>query len=114
MRWLVYACATALLAIMLPAQAYVLRTAAQEGTEPKFITDGKGGIVGLCVDLLRAIEQLEPSLIIKGDQVWKPLVRAYSEVEHGLLDPVARERLEQALFQLEKNGTLDRLIRKWD
>lgn len=85
-HWLRYACALALLVLLLPAQAYVLRTAAQEGTEPKFIADGKGGIIGLCVDLLRAIEQLEPSLIFKGDQIWKPLIRAYSEVEHGLLD----------------------------
>jgi len=93
MQCLGYACAAALLAIVLPAQAYalpaqvyVLRTAAQEGTEPKFIANGKGRVGGLCVDLLRAIEQLEPSLTFKGDQIWKPLIRAYSELEHGLLD----------------------------
>jgi ABC-type amino acid transport substrate-binding protein len=31
-----------------------------------------------------------------------------------LLAPQTRERLERALYQLEKSGELERLIRKWD
>jgi ABC-type amino acid transport substrate-binding protein len=63
-----------------------LRTAAQEGTEPKFIAAGPDRIIGLCVDLLRAIEQTDPGLRFVGDQRWKPLIRAYSELESGSED----------------------------
>lgn len=73
-------------ALSLSAQAIVVRTAAQEGTEPKFIAAGGERIVGMCVDIYRAIEQLDPELHIVGDQNWKPLIRAYSELEHGQLD----------------------------
>jgi polar amino acid transport system substrate-binding protein len=64
----------------------LLRTAAQEGTEPKFIPAGKDHIVGLCIDIMRAVEQLDPGLRFVGDQRWKPLVRAYSELESGMED----------------------------
>jgi ABC-type amino acid transport substrate-binding protein len=63
-----------------------LRTAAQEGTEPKFIQDGRDRIAGLCIDIMRAIEQVDPSLRFVGDQQWKPLIRAYSELESGMED----------------------------
>ncbi|WP_374359349.1 substrate-binding periplasmic protein [Pseudoduganella danionis] len=84
--WLAGCAALAFLTISLPAQAIVIRTAAQEGTEPKFIAGGGERIVGMCVDLFRAIEQLDPELQVVGDQNWKPLIRAYSELEHGQLD----------------------------
>ncbi|RZT08904.1 amino acid ABC transporter substrate-binding protein, PAAT family (TC 3.A.1.3.-) [Duganella sp. CF402] len=64
----------------------LLRTAAQEGTEPKFMAAGKNHIVGLCIDIMRAIEQLDPGLRFVGDQKWKPLIRAYSELETGIED----------------------------
>jgi ABC-type amino acid transport substrate-binding protein len=64
----------------------ILRTAAQEGTEPKFIPDGKDRVVGLCIDIMRAVEQIDPGLRFVGDQRWKPLIRAYSEVEAGIED----------------------------
>jgi hypothetical protein len=38
--WLAGCAALAFLTISLPAQAIVIRTAAQEGTEPKFIAGG--------------------------------------------------------------------------
>lgn len=62
------------------AEPVVLRVAAQEGTEPKFIADGKDRIIGLCVDIFRAIERIDPGLVFVGDQQWMPLIRAYHEV----------------------------------
>ncbi len=85
-RLLSAACCALALSASLPVHAIVLRTAAQEGTEPKFIADGKDHVVGLCVDILRAVEQIEPTLQFVGDQRWKPLIRAYSEMETGQLD----------------------------
>lgn len=53
--------------------AIVLRTAAQAGSEPKFIVhpshaDRPPAITGFCVDLFRAIEQEDPAIHIVGDQ----------------------------------------------
>nr|WP_315253978.1 ABC transporter substrate-binding protein [uncultured Duganella sp.] len=69
-----------------PSTTILLRTAAQEGTEPKFIAAGKDRIGGLCIDIMRAIEQADPGLRFAGEQRWKPLIRAYSELESGLED----------------------------
>lgn len=85
-RLLCAACCGMLLATALPARAVTLRTAAQEGTEPKFIADGPERIVGLCIDIMRAVEQIDPRLQFSGDQRWKPLIRAYSELESGQQD----------------------------
>lgn len=101
----------ALLGTPVPAAPTVLKVVAQEGTEPKFIPAGIGRVVGLCVDLFRAIEKLEPDVQFAGDQQWLPLLRAHSELathQHDALCAVQRtdERarqyvfLEPALFQL--------------
>ncbi len=82
-RLLAVACWLPLLALAAPIE---LRTAAQEGTDPKFIAAGKDRIVGLCIDIMRAIELADPGLRFVGDQRWKPLIRAYSELESGLED----------------------------
>jgi len=75
-----------------PASAQsILRTAAQEASEPKFIVKQEGGktsIGGFCVDVLRAIEAIEPGLKFVGDQNWLPLARVYGgpdDVVCGLL-----------------------------
>jgi ABC-type amino acid transport substrate-binding protein len=87
-----YSICTALLlaAVCAPLRAaepaILLRTAAQEGTEPKFIAAGKDRIEGLCIDIMRAVEQLDAGLRFVGDQRWKPLIRAYSELESGVED----------------------------
>lgn len=92
------------------AGAVTLRVAAQEGTEPKFVARG-GAVVGLCVDILRAIEKLDPGLTFTGDQHWMPLVRVYTELARGAQDAACgvqrtadREHkfvfLEPALFPL--------------
>jgi ABC-type amino acid transport substrate-binding protein len=63
-----------------------LRTAAQEGSEPKFIADGKDKIAGLCIDIMRAVEQIDPGLRFVGDQQWKPLIRVIAELANGTED----------------------------
>lgn len=97
-----------------PAAAVTLRVAAQEGTEPKFIAAGPeqgAAVVGLCVDILRAIEHITPGLTFVGDQHWMPLVRVYTQLGNGEQDAAcgvqrthARESryryLEPALFTL--------------
>ncbi|MYM35375.1 transporter substrate-binding domain-containing protein [Duganella sp. FT94W] len=81
----------------------VLKVVAQEGTEPKFIPAGIGRVVGLCVDLYRAIERVDPSLQFVGDQTWLPLLRAHSELlahQHDALCAVLRtdQRARQYVF----------------
>jgi ABC-type amino acid transport substrate-binding protein len=85
------------------AQPTVLKVVAQEGTEPKFIPAGIGRVVGLCVDLYRAIERVDPGLQFVGDQQWLPLLRAHSELathQHDALCAVQRtdERARQYVF----------------
>lgn len=60
-----------------------LRTVAQEGTEPKFVATKQGGVAGLCIDIMRAIERVEPSIKFVGDQTWMPLVRVEAEMASG-------------------------------
>jgi ABC-type amino acid transport substrate-binding protein len=86
-RLLLAACWMPVLAAAEPSSSpTLLRTAAQEGTDPKFMAAGKDRIVGLCIDIMRAVEQIDPGLRFVGDQRWKPLIRAYSELEAGLED----------------------------
>lgn len=87
----------------LAAPVTVLKVVAQEGTEPKFIPAGIGRVVGLCVDLFRAIERTDPSLQFAGDQQWLPLLRAHSELathQHDALCAVQKtdERARQYVF----------------
>lgn len=100
-------CGLTLLCALLGAPAWsattVLKVVAQEGTEPKFIPAGIGRVVGLCVDLYRAIERVDPGLQFVGDQTWLPLLRAHSELashQHDALCAVQRtdERARQYVF----------------
>ncbi|NRR32998.1 transporter substrate-binding domain-containing protein [Oxalobacteraceae bacterium] len=98
----------ALCALLLPghgAQAATeLRTAAQESTAPKYQAGEAGaGIVGLCIDVQRAIERIDPGLRFVGDQRWMPLVRIFTELSNGQQDVACalqrtRERLEKLNF----------------
>jgi len=90
-------------ALAASAAPAVLKVVAQEGTEPKFIPAGIGRVVGLCVDLFRAIEKIEPGVQFAGDQQWLPLLRAHSELathQHDALCAVQRtdERARQYVF----------------
>lgn len=78
------------------APVTVLKVAAQEGTEPKFIPAGDGRIIGFCVDLFRTIEHIDPGLIFMGDQQWLPLLRAHYELAHHQHDALcAVQRTEE-------------------
>ena len=64
-----------------------VRVAAQVGTEPKFQTDPRTGAVGgICIDIMRAVERVEPSLHFTGQEHWQPLPRIYFAMDHGTQD----------------------------
>lgn len=68
-----------------------IRTVAQYASEPKFVAlDANGGnaIGGLCIDILRAIERIDPTLKFVGDQTWQPLPRIEAGLVNGQLDAV--------------------------
>lgn len=67
----------------------LLRTAAQEATEPKFIAvQGAGArhVIGLCIDIMRAVERVDPGLKFVGDQTMQPLIRVEAGIAAGDLD----------------------------
>jgi ABC-type amino acid transport substrate-binding protein len=65
-----------------------LRTAAQEGSVPRFVpaSSPEGAATGLCIDLLRAIERVDPEIRFTGDQTWMPLTRIEAELAAGVQD----------------------------
>jgi hypothetical protein len=81
----------------------VLRVAAQQGTEPKFLDGSNGAIAGICPDVMRGIERIDPGLKFSGDQHWMPLTRVVSEMAAGQQDAACalhhtREREEKFRF----------------
>jgi len=87
-RWLTALCGALLACGALAAPVTVLRVAAQEGTEPKFMPGPQGGVIGLCIDIMHAIERIDPGLHFEGHQHWMPLVRVYHEASVGQQDAV--------------------------
>jgi ABC-type amino acid transport substrate-binding protein len=87
-----------------PLRATEIRTAAQEASSPKFIAlgpDGKTAIVGLCVDIMRAIERVDPDIVFVGEQRWQPLARIEAGIAQGQLDAACgffRTREREAKF----------------
>ena len=73
-----------------PAQAVApIRTAAQEATAPKFVQLKRGGKIevgGICIDIMRAIERVEPDIRFVGDQMWLPFARLLASLAAGELD----------------------------
>ncbi|WP_171014157.1 ABC transporter substrate-binding protein [Chitinivorax sp. B] len=59
--------------------------AAQLESEPKYVATGNT-IGGICVDIMRAVEQSDPSLRFVGDQRWLSLGRIEAGVYSGSLD----------------------------
>lgn len=85
------AAALVLLFVSLVSPATELRTAAQQASEPKFVTladNGSPVIGGLCIDILRAIEAVDPQLKFVGDQVWQPLARMEAGMATGDMDVI--------------------------
>ncbi|WP_317205173.1 ABC transporter substrate-binding protein [Janthinobacterium sp.] len=71
------------------AAVELLRTAAQEATEPKFIAVQRAGarhVIGLCIDIMRAVERMDPGLKFVGDQTMQPLIRVEAGIAAGDLD----------------------------
>lgn len=67
----------------------IIRTAAQYNTEPKFIAPANSTtdkVVGLCIDIHRAIERIDHSLKFIGDQDLQPAARVEALVMSGSLD----------------------------
>lgn len=80
------AAAGALAAMLaLPAYADVeVRTAAQEESKPRFVVTRQNGIVeigGLCMDIMHAIERVDPGLRF----VMDPQVQSLARIEAGLV-----------------------------
>ncbi len=67
------------------AATTVLRTAAQLHSEPKFV-EQRDGVTGLCVDILRALENVDGGLRFSGTDDWMPLARIEKLLEVGALD----------------------------
>ncbi|NYE61475.1 ABC-type amino acid transport substrate-binding protein [Duganella sp. 1224] len=104
-RWLAAALLGAAMALAPAARAKpaVLKVVAQEGTEPKYIPAGIGRVVGLCVDLYRAIERVDPGIVFEGDQQWTPALQALSQLASHQSDALCAaqrtdERARQYVF----------------
>jgi len=66
---------------------WIYRTAAQQDSAPKYFQREKGGeVFGLCVDIFRAVEEVDPAIRILGDQDMQPLARIERSVLFGTLD----------------------------
>jgi len=81
-------CCLALAGAATASGSTVLRVAAQEGTEPKFVPGPQGAVVGFCIDVMHSIERIDPGLRFEGHQHWMPLVRVYYEASIGQQDAV--------------------------
>lgn len=81
-----------LFSVSLPAMAgVIIRTAAQESSEPKYIAihhDGKAAIGGICVDIFRAIEKRFPEIKFQGDQTWMPRLRIDANFLDNRIDAI--------------------------
>lgn len=67
------------------AQPIVLRTAAQEGSAPKFI-EWEGSVQGHCPDILRALEKVDPQLRFELATIPTSIKRLESHLKEGRLD----------------------------
>ncbi len=99
-----------LLSIQLPAMAViVIRTAAQESSEPKYIAihhDGRPAIGGICVDIFRAIEKRTPEVQFSGDQVWMPRLRIDANFINNRIDAICGvQNIDRNTAQYKLLGT---------
>lgn len=83
-----------------------IHTAAQEASDPKYVTiikDGKPAVGGICVDIMRAVERVDPSLKFVGDQSWLPRPRLEASALAGSIDVIcgslrSKDRLQNFDF----------------
>ena len=71
--------------IALPSFATDLKTAAQEST-PKYFKLEDNTMGGICVDIMQAIENVEPEIQFNGYQEFLPFIRLQKYLENGQLD----------------------------
>jgi len=62
-----------------------IRTAAQIESDPKFVKDGNA-VTGICIDVMRAVEKIDPAIKFVGDQAWLPLARIENLLGSSELD----------------------------
>lgn len=74
-------------ALAASAQTVTLRTAAQEGSAPKFL-ETEGAAQGHCPDILRALEKADKDLRIEIDPTPTPIKRIEGDIKAGRLDVV--------------------------
>lgn len=79
-------CGWILLASLARADLPPLRTAAQEGSDPKFVVLPDKRVSGICIDLLLALNKADPTLRFSGEQQVYPLPRIERLLEAGDLD----------------------------
>lgn len=84
LRWLLLL--TALLSLPVPAQELTLRTVQQAGSLVKYDPDGTPLKPGLCLEILRAVERLDPGLRFTGLEQAVPLKRVERLLTEGLVD----------------------------
>lgn len=86
-----------------------IRTAAQESSDPKFIAisrDGKQAVGGICVDIMRAVERVDPGLRFVGDQSWQPRPRLEAGAVAGTIDVICGSlRSKDRLAKFDFIGT---------
>ena len=73
------------MAIASPALAIDLRTAAQESI-PKYFKLADNTMGGICIDIIKAIEDVEPRITIHGYQDFLPFKRLQNNLRSGQLD----------------------------
>ena len=82
----------------LPVHAELVLNTVSSPAPPRYsvITqDGRKVVTGLCIDIMRAIEKIDPEIRFSGEQQTMPQARASSLMERGELD---------VLFCLNKNA----------
>jgi len=85
MRKIIIVLCTGLLLLNSNLFAFDIKTAAQD-SGPKFKKNGDASITGISIDVMRAIEKLDPSIKFVGDQKFDPFRRIELMVETGELD----------------------------
>lgn len=66
---------------------WVLRTAAQEGSAPKYLVGSRpAGVGGLCPEILHALEAVDPEIRFEIDPKPTPLRRIEKSLQEGRLD----------------------------
>jgi len=77
--------ALVLIGFTLPAAAIEFRTAAQDSA-PKYVMLANQQMGGLCVEIIQAIEKVNPQISFSGYQTYLPFRRLQKYLENGRLD----------------------------